>query len=164
VLNLPIYKKSVVLVWEHPEDRTYIPRNMTRLPLDNHSLTEIFKDATMPNIDDFSGEYYVYMLTGLPSFRRFGHRKIFYTESGKVVGHNVIKIPWGHFSLEAGVSDLDGKGVVVIDYKRSENSFISKRIRDHVRCIGEGNLYIGRFNYMLMGKPYFIGYFLLSRV
>lgn len=161
---MPIYKKSVALVWEHPEDRTYIPGNMTRLPRDNHNLTDIFKDATMPNIDDFSGEYYVYMLTGLPNFRRFGHRKIFYTEGDRIIGHNVIRIPCGHFSLEEGISDLDGKDVIVINYSRSENSFISKRIRDHVRCIQEGNLYIGRFNYILMGRLYFMGYFLLSRV
>jgi len=161
---LPIYKRSVALVWEHPEDRTYVPGNITRLPQDNHSLTRIFKAATIPNIADFGGEYSVNMLTGLPNFRRFGHRKIFYEEGNKVSGHNVIIKPWGRFFLKEGISDVDGKSVVVIDYNRSENSFISRRIRDHVRYIQEGNLYIGRFNYMLMGKLYFVGYFSLSRV
>ena len=161
---MPICKRSVALVWEHPEDRTYIPGNMTSLPQDNHTLTRIFKAAAIPNIADFGGEYFVNMLTGLPNFRRFGHRKIFYEEGNKVSGHNVIMRTWGHFSLEEGVSEMDCKGVVVINYNRSENSFISKRIRDHVRCLREGNLYIGRFNYLLMGKLYFVGYFLLSRV
>lgn len=157
------YKRGAALVWEHPEDRTYIPGNMAELPRDNHSLEKIFRSAAIPNTTDFSGKYFVDMLTGLPNFRRFGHHKVFYLEGDKVLGHNVIKKTWGHFSLEAGVSDLDGKGTVVIDYNRGENSFISKRIRDHVRCIQEEALYIGRFNYMLMGKLHFLGYFSLSK-
>jgi hypothetical protein len=158
------YNRGPALVWEHPEDRTYIPGNMAGFPRDSHSLERIFKSATVPVTTDFIGKYYVNMLTGLPNFRRFGHYKEFYLDCIKILGHNVIRKPWGHFSLEAGISDLDGKGVVVINYDRNENSFISRRIRDHVRCIQEGNLYIGRFNYMLMGKLHFLGYFLLSRV
>ena len=70
----------------------------------------------------------------------------------------------GSFFLEDGVSDVDDRGVVVINYNREGNSFPSRKIRDHVRCIEEQVLYIGRFNYIFVSKPRFLGYFLLSRI
>lgn len=133
-------------------------------PINNRSLTEIFRIATVPEISEFSGEYFVHMLTGLPNMRRFGHRKLFYAENGKILGHNIINKPWGRFFLEDGVSDVDDRGVVVINYNREGNSFPSRKIRDHVRCIEEQVLYIGRFNYIFVSKPRFLGYFLLSRI
>ena len=136
----------------------------SKFPINNRSLTEIFRIATLPEISEFSGEYFVHMLTGLPNMRRFGHRKLFCAEDGKILGHNIIKMPWGRFFLEAGVSDVDGRGVVVINYNREGNSFASRRIRDHVRCIEEQVLYIGRFNYIFISRPRFLGYFLLSRI
>lgn len=136
----------------------------SKFPINNRSLTEIFRIATVPEIPEFSGEYFVHMLTGLPNMRRLGHRKLFYAEDGKILGHNIIKRPWGRFFLEAGVSDVDGRGVVVINYNREGNSFASRRIRDHVRCIEEQVLYIGRFNYIFVSRPRFLGYFLLSRI
>jgi hypothetical protein len=136
----------------------------SKFPTNNRSLTEIFRIATVPEISEFSGEYFVHMLTGgLPNMRRFGHRKLFYAEGGKILGHNIISKPWGRFFLEAGVSDVDGRGVVVINYNREGNSFASKRIRDHVRCVEKQVLYIGRFNYIFRSSPRFLGYFLLSR-
>ena len=48
----------------------------------NHSrLTEIFKNARVPDIFEFHGEYLVDMLTVLPSLKNFSHRKIFLTEN-----------------------------------------------------------------------------------
>jgi hypothetical protein len=134
-----------------------------KLLRNNYRLTEIFRSATVPDIAEFNGEYLVDMLTGPPSFSRFGHRKVFYKEDDKILGYNIIKKPWGHFSLEAGVSDVDDRGMVVINYDVKENLFIFRGIRDHVRCIEEKAVYIGRFNYTIMDKLHFLGYFLLLR-
>jgi len=136
-----------------------------KLPKNNRKLTEIFKQAETPKISEFRGKYFVDMLTGFPTLKKFSHRKIFYPESNKVFGHNVIlanKI-WGHFFLEEGICEkIDSLKVVVINYKREKNFFISRGIRDYVRRI-EDDLFLGRFNYLLMGKPRFLGYFTLSK-
>lgn len=136
------------------------------LPKNNHRLGEIFRDASLPDISEFKGEYFVDMLTVLPSLKAFSHRKFFYSQDGKVLGYNILfkrKI-WGHFFVEQGVcGEVDSLPAVVIDYQRRENSFISNRIRDYLRCIEKNKLYLGRFNYNLMGKFYFMGYFSLTK-
>jgi hypothetical protein len=136
------------------------------LPKNNYKLTEIFKNARTPKLSEFNGEYFVDMLTILPSLRKFSHRKIFYSENDKILGYNIIftnKI-WGHFFLEEGIcEELNLLRVAVINYNRKENSFISNKIRDYVRCLEENTLYLGRFNYIFMGKLYFLGYFSLSK-
>lgn len=137
---------------------------VSNFDVNNYNLTQIFKMARFPDTFDFEGKYFVHMLTGLPNLRRFGHCKIFHTEVDRVLGHNIIKKPWGRFFLETDVSDVDGRGIVVLNYNRKGNSVISRRIRDHVRCIEKDVLYIGRFNYMFLSKPRFLGYFLLSRM
>lgn len=137
-----------------------------RLPRSNDELKEIFKDAKTPNISEFKGEYFVDMLTVLPSLRKISHRKVFYLENNKVLGYNMIftnKI-WGRFFVEEGICEaVDSLRVVVINYDRAENSFISNRIRDQVRCVEEKTLYLGRFNYIFMGKLRFLGYFSLLK-
>lgn len=138
-----------------------------KLPKDNQELTEIFENARTPKVHEFDGEYYVDMLTTLPSLRRFSHRKVFYAEDNKIVGHNILfnRMKCGNFFLEEGVCRLsDALGVVVINYKRAENSFITNRVMDYVREIKHKNLYLGRFNYLFMGKLRFLGYFSLSKV
>ena len=136
-------------------------------PKNNHHLKEIFKKAKTPKISKFSGEYFVDMLTVLPNLRKFSHRKFFYKQKDKVLGHNVLftnKV-WGRFFLEQGIcKEIDSLGVIVINYKRRGNGFISNRIRDYVRCINENSLYIGRFNYLFLRKLYFLGYFSLLKV
>jgi len=139
---------------------------MTLLPENNQKLNEMFMNARAPEMSEFHGEYLVDMLTMMPSFRRFSHRKVFYSENGNVAGYNILfnKV-WGHFFLEKGVCKKpDSLDVVVINYNRSENTFVTKRIRDHVRCFESGNSYIGRFHYLFMGKEYFLGYFSLSKL
>ncbi|MEW5760120.1 MAG: hypothetical protein AB1779_05085 [Candidatus Thermoplasmatota archaeon] len=135
-------------------------------PKNNYELKEIFKNAKTPKISEFDGEYFVDMLTVLPSLRKISHRKIFYSKNNKVFGYNVLftdKI-WGAFFLEEGIcKEIDSLKVVVINYDRTENSFITKRIRDHVRCIEEKSLYIGRFNYLFGSNLRFLGYFSLSK-
>lgn len=136
-------------------------------PKNNHKLREIFKKAKMPEISEFSGEYFVDMLTILPNLRKFSHRKFFYKQKDKVLGYNILftnKV-WGHFFLEEGIcKEIDSSGVIVINYNRGENGCISNRIIDYVKCIEENSLYLGRFNYLLLGKLRFSGYFSLSKI
>jgi hypothetical protein len=138
-----------------------------KFPKGNTKLTEIFKKAKTPEISEFNGEYSVDMLTMLPSLRRLSHRKVFYPDNGNILGHNLFfaNKKWGHFFLEKGIcEELDYLDVTVINYKRDENSFISNRIRDYVRCVKENTIYLGRFNYLFMGKFHFLGYFSLTKL
>lgn len=137
-----------------------------RLPRNNRELDDIFRSASVPDIAEFSGEYFVDMLTVLPSLRTFSHRKVFTADNEGVSGYNIIfrKLTWGRFYLEKGVSDaLDAIPVIVINYNRTDNSIVFRGIRDHVRCLEKGLLYLGRFNYVVTGTPRFMGYFSLSR-
>ncbi|MEE9524301.1 MAG: hypothetical protein V3V59_06060 [Thermodesulfovibrionales bacterium] len=137
-----------------------------KLPRNNKELDELFRSSTVPDVPEFSGEYFVDMLTVLPSLRKISHRKVFHVDNGGVSGCNVLfrRTRWGAFYLEKGMSsEPDPVPVVVINYDRAKNSFLTRRIRDHVRCLEKEMLYLGRFNYVLMGAPRFSGYFSLSK-
>ena len=136
---------------------------MLDLPKKNDELREIFGKSTVPDISDFTGEYYVNMLTGMPSLRRFGHHKRFYTVGDRVLGHNIVWRTWGHFTIYEDVFEEDGLGVAMLNYNVDENTFVTKGLRDQVRCIEPGVLYLGRANYMLRGRMLFLGYFTMSR-
>lgn len=129
-------------------------------------LKEIFKGAGAPDIQDLSGEYLVDMLTVFPSFKRFSHRKIIYKSDSRILGHNVLfNKTWGHFFIEEDVCrSVESVRVAVINYNRAENIFPVRGIRDHLRCVSDGALYIGRFNYSFSGRLYFLGYFSLEKV
>jgi len=137
------------------------------LPRNNSQLKKLFRNARAPKITEFDGEYSVDMLTVLPSLKKFSHRKIFYKEDNRILGYNKLfanKI-WGRFFLEEGIyEEKDSLKVIVINYDRAENSFISNRIRDQIRCIKDNELYLGRFNIKFMGKLHFSGYFSLSKM
>lgn len=136
------------------------------LPRNNLKLDDIFKSAAIPDGLELEGEYFVDMLTMITSLRRFSHRKVFYKENGRVLGHNLLlrNLKWGSFFLEEGACGEEGSlKALVINYGRKENSFVSNKIRDHVRCVEKGRLYLGRFNYLIMGKLCFLGYFSLSK-
>ncbi len=138
-----------------------------KFPKDNSKLTEIFNKAQVPKIAEFDGEYYVNILTTLPNLRRFSHRKKFRNENGKVIGCNILfkNMQWGHFFVEEGVcKDVEPEEVIVINYNVERNPFVFRKIRDHVRCVEEGRLYIGRFNYVFMGKVRFFAYFTLEKI
>ncbi len=137
-----------------------------KFPKNTTALTEIFKNARTPGPTELEGEYLVHMLTVFPSFRRFGHRKIFYQARGRTEGYNVLfGRRWGHFFLEEGVcEDMGSPDAVIINYNCDRNSVLTKRIRDYVRCVEEGQSYLGRFYCLLRGKLRFSGYFSLSRV
>ena len=137
------------------------------LPRNDSELSEIFKTARVPRAQEFHGEYLVDMLTVLPSLKKYSHRKVFYTEHNTVKGYNILfqKKIWGHFFLEHGTyEDEDSLEVLVINYARKENRFFSYRMIDYVRCVENDTLYLGRFNYILFGKPRFLGYFTLLKV
>jgi len=138
-----------------------------KLPKNNHKLDEIFKSAPAPDIPEFHGEYFVDMLTILPSLRRFSHRKVFHSENGRILGYNMLfsNKKCGHFFLEEGIcKEADSSKVIIINYNRPENSFLTSGVRDQVKCIEKGSLYLGRFNCLFMGKLRFLGYFSLTKI
>ncbi|NOY35426.1 MAG: hypothetical protein GXP44_00650 [bacterium] len=134
------------------------------LPKNKRALDEIFKNAESLDPSELSGEYFVDMLTGLPSLKRFNHRKIFRQENGQTIGCNIIfkNKKWGCFFLEQTAGLKEGDAKTTINYDTPQNSLITKRIRDCIKKIGD-NLYLGRFNYILFGKPRFLGYFSLTK-
>ena len=137
-----------------------------KLPGSNQELKEVFRNAKTPAATELNGEYLVDMLTVLPSLKRFSHRKVIYRENNMVSGYNVVfnKI-WGRFIVEEDIcKDVDSVKVAVINYNRPENSLLIRRIRDHLRCMEKDLLYIGRFNYLFMGRLQFMGYFSLEKI
>ncbi len=139
-----------------------------KFPHSHKKLVDIFKKSGVPKIDEFYGEYSVDMLSGLPSLKIFGHRKIFEAQNGKkVLGHNIIfkNRAWGRFFLEEGFCPaIDSSAVVEINYNCPQNSFFTKPILDQLRVIEKGKIYLGRFNYFLFGKLHFLGYFSLEKI
>jgi hypothetical protein len=136
------------------------------LPKNNRYLSEIFKKARTPEISELNGEYAVDMLTLIPSLKRFEHRKVFYPEDSGVSGYNLLlNRQWGRFYLEQGTCKEPGSlNVVVINYDKPGNLCITKQVRDHLKCVEDRSLYLGRFNVLLLGKLYFLGYFSLRKV
>ncbi|UCB56842.1 MAG: hypothetical protein JSV30_06525 [Candidatus Omnitrophota bacterium] len=137
-----------------------------RFPRSTRKFDEIFKKAHCPAPSELKGEYFVDMLSALPTLRGFFHRKVFIPEGDGVSGYNLLFADkkWGAFFLEKGIcNELGSIEAMVINYDREENSFLTNKIRDYIRCIEPGRLYIGRFNYLFMGKLRFLGYFSLSK-
>lgn len=75
------------------------------LPHDKKELDIIFNKAKMPLVSELEGEYDVNLLTGLPSLRRFNHRKLFYKRKNKVFGYNLLfaNKKWGYFFWKTGL-------------------------------------------------------------
>jgi hypothetical protein len=137
-----------------------------QFPKTHQELKEIYRSALTPVISDLDGVYIVDMLTTFPSFKRFSHRKVIYEDNGRVLGHNeLFGKTWGHFFIEEDVCKaVDSINVAVINYDRPENTLPVRGIRDQLRCVDKGTLYIGRFNYLSFGKLIFLGYFSLEKV
>lgn len=66
----------------------------------------------------------------------------------------------GIFFLENG--SYNGKPVIVISYEL-DNNFLSKNIKDYIRVVKKGKLYLGRFNYCVGDRFIFLGYFSLAK-
>ena len=113
------------------------------LPKNDLKLAEIFKTSRVPQAIEFYGEYFVDMLTVLPSLRKYSHRKFFYTEHNTVKGYNILfqKKIWGHFFLERGTYGDESAAVLIINYARKENRFFSHRMIDFVRCVEDDTLF-----------------------
>ncbi|MDD5251144.1 MAG: hypothetical protein PHT12_00750 [Patescibacteria group bacterium] len=136
-----------------------------KLPRNNRELDGLFSQATVPNAVEFDGEFEVDMLTILPSLRRLGHRKVFWSDAGKVIGCNVLfrNFRWGRVVLEPGKCNWDGQPALLINYDVAGN-YLSRGMRDYVRRLEKGETYLGRFNYVLFGRLIFLGYFSLRRL
>ncbi len=136
------------------------------LPKSSSELKRLFETSSLPDIQRLHGEYLVDMLTVWPSFKKFSHRKVVYRKNGIVQGHNVLfNMVWGRFTLEEGICrDVDSGGAALINYDSHENSFPVRRIRDYIRCVEGGNLYIGRFYYRISDRLQFLGYFSLEKI
>jgi hypothetical protein len=135
-------------------------------PRNGTTLRRMFLDGTVPAPSEFRGEYFVDMLTILPSFLWANHRKAFHPEGPSVVGHNVFfkGMAWGRVILEPGLCPaLDNAPCLVIDYRGRGNSILSSPMLDHLRCVKPGTAYLGRFNYRMGGDLLFLGYFSLTR-
>ncbi|GBD97888.1 MAG TPA: hypothetical protein ENG83_14820 [Nitrospirae bacterium] len=137
-----------------------------KLPGSNRELKEVFRNAKTPAVTELNGEYLVDMLTVFPSLKKFSHRKVIYRENERVSGYNILfnKI-WGRFIVEEDIcKNVDSGKVAVINYNRPENSLLIRGIRDHLRFIEKDLLYIGRFNYLFLGRLQFLGYFSLEKI
>lgn len=137
-----------------------------KFPRNSRELNSTFRNASDPELSDLEGEYLVDMLTAWPSFKRFKHCKVFYKEGGRVLGHNMmLNVPWGRFFIEESICRDPGPvKVAVINYNRPENLPHVRPIRDYIRCVEKGTLYIGRFNYLMSGRLIFLGYFSLEKI
>lgn len=132
-------------------------------PKSHKELLKIFMDAGTPVIDDLNGEYVVDMLTVWPSFKNLYHLKVI--DNIKRTGYNqILDIKWGSFFVQETVSVSTGSiHVAEINYNVEANTFLTRGIRDHLRCIKRGDIYIGRFNYEFAGRLIFLGYFSLHK-
>jgi len=137
-----------------------------KFPRHGIELEQAFRNASDPLLSELAGAYLVDMLTVWPSLKPLSHRKIFYRNNNKVLGHNVLlNISWGRFFIEEDVCKyLDSIKVAVINYNTPENMFHVRPIRDHIRSIDKGMFYIGRFNYLVSGRLMFLGYFSLEKI
>lgn len=141
---------------------------MVELPKGNGRLTEVFKNGDARSIRDLKGEFYVDILTGLPSFRKLNHRKKISIEHGDHRGFNTIfkkNRVFGHFKVEPDTcKELESLKVIKLDYYVPENSFVLNRMIDRIRCIERRNLYLGRYYLRIFGKHRFMGYFKLEKI
>ncbi|THB78313.1 MAG: hypothetical protein D3926_13395 [Desulfobacteraceae bacterium] len=136
-----------------------------KYPNDNTALDLIFSNGSAPSIEEFTGEYWVNMLTGMiPNFRWAGHRKRFFSENGNTIGKNIIlsNITFGHFKVEWGqCSDLNDLEVIVLNYGNKKN-LMTRPVRDKIRRIEHGQ-YLGRYYNVIKGTYRFKGYFSLEK-
>jgi len=141
---------------------------MVELPKGNARLTEVFINGDARSIRDLKGEYYVDILTGLPSIRKLNHRKKITLDRTGHSGYNTVfkkKKVFGHFKVEPDTcKELEDLKVIKLDYHVPENSFIMNRMIDRIRCIKRRKLYLGRYYLRLFGRHRFMGYFTLEKI
>lgn len=135
--------------------------NDMNFPKNNTELDKIFIDGSQPQIESFSGEWWVDMLTGMiPNFRWIGHKKRF---SGRT-GQNFVmgSVGFGHFSVRNGeCAELDHLKVVMLDYKQKKN-VLTRSVLDKIRMVDPDH-YLGRYYNLIGGVYHFKGYFGLTK-
>lgn len=136
------------------------------IPSNRNRLAVLFSRATLPDPADLAGIFHVEMITGVPSLRRLNHRKWIYTRAGQYVGCNILfrDYRWGRFQLQTAKDPWDKEPSVLINYDVPLNGGLTRRMRDHVRCLVPFDTYLGRFSYTVADKLRFVGYFSLRRV
>jgi len=137
-----------------------------KFPTSYKEINKIFLNASDPAIAELSGDYIVDILSFLPSFKRFNHRKVMYVKGDNHMGYNVLfGKTWGSFSVSEETFRESGfLKAVRLNYNLKDNVFPIKNIRDYIRCIEEKSLYIGKFYYLVLGYPILIGYFSLEKI
>jgi len=137
-----------------------------KFPGSYKALNKIFLHARDPDIAELHGEFRVDILSFLPSLKSLSHRKVIYTKGKTLMGHNVLSgRKWGHFLLaENTIKESSTLKAVRLSYDQEDNFFLIKHIRDYIRCIEKNSLYIGKFYYMVFGRPFLIGYFSLEKI
>ena len=141
---------------------------MTNLPRKKKELHRLFKNLKTPNRSELKGDYYVDIITGLPSFKKLHHGKKLFLEKHKHFGYNVLfkkKKVFGHFSIgDTTCDDFDSKEAIMLDYNVKKNGFIMNRMIDKIRTVKKNELYLGRYYLRIFGKYRFVGYFALGRI
>lgn len=100
-----------------------------------------------------SGKYEVRMLGWMkwfpPNYKQIkGNRGV-----NLLLGHT----RWGHFIIRDRF-----RNDLLLDYDVSGNSALTRRIRDYVKEMGPGR-YVGKFCYVLCGKPRFLALFTFKK-
>lgn len=119
-----------------------------------HRATRLYNLGATPNIEELPGKYEVKMLGWMKWFPR-NHKFV-----TRYIGFNELcgRMLWGRFIVRDWVFKS-----LLLDYDVPGNGILSRRIRDYIRKLTD-NVYIGKFCYVLFGKPRFLGYFILRRV
>jgi hypothetical protein len=137
-----------------------------KFPWSYKKLNKIFLNARNPDIAELQGEFIVDILSFLPSLKSLSHRKVMYTTAEIQLGHNVLSgRKWGFFLLaEDSFKESGARKAVRLSYDLEDNLFLIKHIRDYIRCIEKNSLYIGKFYYIVFGRPFLIGFFSLEKI
>jgi len=135
-----------------------------KFPKSNKELDVLFLSGKNPVAQDFVGEqYYVDILTGIPSARRFNHRKLFFKDGDLYHGNNIVfgSYNFGYFNMEQANDAALNVPVLVLNYHQPKTSFLFKNMIDHIVELENKANYLGRY-YMQDGdKLKFDGYFSL---
>jgi hypothetical protein len=135
-----------------------------KFPHDEKELDALFKTGKKPDTNDFVGQdYFVDLLTGLPSARALNHRKLFFKTGDLLHGHNQILgfVDFGYFKMEEAVDEETNMPVLVLDYDQPKTSFLFDRMIDHIVELEKDMYYLGRYYIRNHGKLELKGYFSL---
>lgn len=134
-------------------------------PKNNEELDKLFLQGRQPAVSDFNGDqYYVDILTGLPSFRKLNHRKLFYSKGADYFGNNRVLglFNFGYFQVGETRDEAMNVPVAELNYSQPKTSFIFYNMRDHIVEIEKKSTYLGRY-YLKSGDALiFKGYFSLE--